>query len=685
MKKTTEQFVNEVYSITANEYTVLGQYINSKTKIKMRHNTCGHEWEVKPNGFIGGTRCPKCAGNQRLTTDEYKSKVYKVVSDEYEVLGNYINSQTKIKIRHNACGYEYDVVPSAFLSGNRCPKCSNRIPITTEDFKLKVYDLVGDEYIVLSEYKGKDIKVSIKHNICGTIYNVVPKSFLRGIRCPKCAGVMKSSTKEFKSKVKDLTCGEYSVIGEYLNNKTKIEIKHNVCGNTYLVKPNVFLSGCRCPFCAPNRKYTHQSFLDKVYELTGEKYTVLGKYKNSSTKILMRHNVCKSEFETKPNTFISGHGCPICFRSDKYTTDEFKNKIYDLVKDRYLLIGEYVNANTKIKLRHNPCGTEYEVLPFNFLNGTRCPKCSLQLKRSLPEEVVAYFLSKHFKIEQSFRPEWLKYKSGFNGEIDIWIPELNIGIEYDGKEYHKEEKQERDIIKNNMLSQSPNCKKLIRIREYGLPHFDILPKNVEIIEATGIISLTSKRGIEILEIIITKLLNSLGVPSPKVKITDDIINCCQLNMEDYYVSEGLPIRSKKQSNRKSNTKIYKKRVYNLVGDEYTVLSEYEYAQSKIKMRHNTCGYEYETKPSYFLSGRRCPRCAGHKKLTTTEYKSRVYKLVQNEYSVLGEYINTATKIKMKHEKCGHVWEVRPYSFIAGSRCPKCYKETKTSIKNQNIK
>lgn len=30
---------------------------------------------------------------------------------------------TKIKIKHNKCNHIYEVVPSSFLSGRRCPKC----------------------------------------------------------------------------------------------------------------------------------------------------------------------------------------------------------------------------------------------------------------------------------------------------------------------------------------------------------------------------------------------------------------------------------------------------------------------------------------------------------------------------------------------------------------------------------
>lgn len=54
-------------------------------------------------------------------------------------------------------------------------------------------------------------------------------------------------------------------------------------------------------------------------------------------------------------------------------------------------------------------------------------------------------------------------------------------------------------------------------------------------------------------------------------------------------------------------------VEGIVGDRYTVLSEYTYSSSHILMRHNSCGYSWSIIPSNFLSGgTRCPACAASK-------------------------------------------------------------------------
>jgi len=128
-KKTTEEFKKEVFNLIGDEYTVLGEYIRSQTKILMQHTICKHIWEVQPGAFLSGNRCPKCSnrGRRPKTTEQFKEDVYNLIGDEYIVLGQYKNNQTKILVLHNECGFEWEVRPNDFLRGNRCPKCSRKI------------------------------------------------------------------------------------------------------------------------------------------------------------------------------------------------------------------------------------------------------------------------------------------------------------------------------------------------------------------------------------------------------------------------------------------------------------------------------------------------------------------------------------------------------------------------------
>lgn len=190
--KTSDKFNQEVYELVKNEYTILNGYINADTKVTIRHNCdkCNHhEWNILPNNFLAGQRCPKCAKNARKTTKEFAEEVKMITNGEYSLISEYKNSKTDVKLRHNCSkcnNYEYYVSSSNFYHGDRCPKCGGKLKKTTEIFKQEVYNLVKDEYIVLGEYKTAKTKLLVKHNECNHEYNVSPDNFLRGKRCPFC-------------------------------------------------------------------------------------------------------------------------------------------------------------------------------------------------------------------------------------------------------------------------------------------------------------------------------------------------------------------------------------------------------------------------------------------------------------------------------------------------------------------
>ena len=75
-KKTTKEFIDEVYERVASEYTVKGDYITKDVKISFLHNTCGFEFLMTPHNFLSGNRCPQCAKelrkiNTRISKEDF--------------------------------------------------------------------------------------------------------------------------------------------------------------------------------------------------------------------------------------------------------------------------------------------------------------------------------------------------------------------------------------------------------------------------------------------------------------------------------------------------------------------------------------------------------------------------------------------------------------------------------------
>jgi len=120
-------------------------------------------------------------------------------------------------------------------------------------------------------------------------------------------------------------------------------------------------------------------------------------------------------------------------------------------------------------------------------------------------------------------------------------------------------------------------------------------------------------------------------------------------------------------------KIFCEEVINLVGEEYTVLSTYINAKEKILFRHNydRCNnYEFAMSPSNFLTGRRCPKCAGSLHKTHEEFLEDI-KNINLNIKILGQYITAKDTIKVKCLKCNGEWEPIASSLLQGSGCPYC--------------
>lgn len=249
-KKTHQEFIEEVFGLVSSEYEVLGKYKGNKTKILMKHNKCGYEFEMRPNHFLRGTRCPKCGGTMKKTAERFKEDVFKLVGDTYYVLSEYKNNSTKVLIKHNECNREFEMKPNAFLNGQRCPHCFGNHKKTIEQFKEEVKKLVDNEYVVLGEYINTRTKIVMKHSVCEFEWGITPSDFLAGYRCPKCAGKVRKDTDYFKKELFEIVGDEYSVLGNYKNNHTKILFKHNKCGYKFDMTPKNFTNlNQRCPRC----------------------------------------------------------------------------------------------------------------------------------------------------------------------------------------------------------------------------------------------------------------------------------------------------------------------------------------------------------------------------------------------------------------------------------------------------
>lgn len=205
-KWTTEMFKEYVKDNFGNEFKVVGEYSGNNVNIKMYHQTCDKEFYVRPSNFKTRKRCPECnRNNKKRTTEEFKDIVKSLTGEDYEVLGKYVTVKDKIDMLHRECGNVYKVTPDDFINGGtRCPKCFGNFGWSTEEYEEVLYEMVGDEYTLISEYRNRDTLITFRHNDCGHIFEKSHEIFRRGHRCPKCGLEKRSGTNHYRYRA-DLT------------------------------------------------------------------------------------------------------------------------------------------------------------------------------------------------------------------------------------------------------------------------------------------------------------------------------------------------------------------------------------------------------------------------------------------------------------------------------------------------
>lgn len=175
VKLTLDIFKQKIKAMYGGEYTVLGdKYVNNKTKIKVKHNICGFEYEVRPDNILYGKKCPHCAGNIKRTTKDFAKLVDKITLGEYELIGEYTNNRIKVKIKHKTCGRTFDVTPDKFVGGKRCPVCGGSIGENMIELYLRSKGVAFEKEYIFTECRYKrelkfdfyipSMKVCIEYN-----------------------------------------------------------------------------------------------------------------------------------------------------------------------------------------------------------------------------------------------------------------------------------------------------------------------------------------------------------------------------------------------------------------------------------------------------------------------------------------------------------------------------------------
>jgi hypothetical protein len=184
------------------------------------------------------------------------------------------------------------------------------------------------------------------------------------------------TTEEFQNELNEKYPDKYTIVGEYKNAKTKVQVCYNMCGHENFVRPSNLLEGTNCPICHNLHRVKHEDFIQRLEELRPGKYEILGEYIGRKTPIKVKIKECGHYTTLTPNQMFERENCPICnpTMGVSLSQEEFLNRI----GTDYVALDPYINMKqSKIRVKHQKCGTVFTRSAATLLNvsGCKCPAC----------------------------------------------------------------------------------------------------------------------------------------------------------------------------------------------------------------------------------------------------------------------------------------------------------------------
>ena len=192
-RKTHKEYVEEL-KIKNPDVEVVGEYVNANTNII--HHCLLHDvfWETKPYRVLSGCGCEKCRiekfkKSNTKTQDQYVEEV-KLRNPNIEVIGQYVDSKTKILHKCLIHNVVWSVSPTNILKGCGCHQClkekiSDKNGIDHNEYVVKLSN-VNPNVVALETYLNTEIKIKHQCKICGNEGDVKPGNILAGKGCPRC-------------------------------------------------------------------------------------------------------------------------------------------------------------------------------------------------------------------------------------------------------------------------------------------------------------------------------------------------------------------------------------------------------------------------------------------------------------------------------------------------------------------
>tara|TARA_B110000971_G_scaffold217363_1_gene254083 strand:- start:1109 stop:2683 length:1575 start_codon:yes stop_codon:yes gene_type:complete len=401
-----------------------------------------HEWEASPNSRGKGSGCPICSG-RKVMKSNCLATTHPQIAKEWHPSKNedkrpeQFTAGTLTKIWWQCPkgeDHEWQAQINNRKNGNDCPFCAgNKASITnslktthpeisSEWHPTKNHNLTQDDVTIGMTQKvwwkcpkGDDHEWQAGLNLRG-----------RGFGCPICSG-RKVVTSNCLATIEPDLCEEWH------------QMKNGVLSPYDVTKGSPKKIWWQCP-----------KGIDHVYQSTiSDRRRGLGCPICSGRVVVQSNSLSTVRSDIAKQWHLEKNGK---FTADMVTTGSPKKAWWKCPNGDDHVWKTSVNART---------------------NGTGCPYCTLT-PQSKQELTITFELSKFFN---EINPKGLKTRiKGKLHSIDIFIPKINLGVEFDGSYWHK---GKRELDKMKTLKFEAAGFNIVRIREEPLKRIfdtDIISK-----------------------------------------------------------------------------------------------------------------------------------------------------------------------------------------------------------------
>lgn len=360
----------------------------------------------------------------RSNTEEFVEKAREIHGDKYSYeKAVYVGCTKPLVIICPAHG-EFLMSPHKHISGKQgCPECGKLVRAAKRNkgaqFVERAKAIHGDKYdYSLVNYKTCKDRVEIICNKCGKHFTQTPDNHINLQRgCPFCGA---ESSKE------KLTAQSKARKGQKLG---------------HYQKKDGTLSKQRC---------TTEEFLKKVFNKFPQNKDLFDyshvKYTTCEEKVEIHCKICGYIMHQKPSDHLLGKGCKRCagrksMEKAIISFPEMVKRAQEVHGDRYEYFEDsYTNMSKPMLIKHKKCGNVFPQRPeFHIGKKQGCPFCQ-HVVSSGEKDVLAFVKEHtHCEVQNNARivPDFfIGSRRIHKAELDIYIPELKLAIEYNGVHFH---------------------------------------------------------------------------------------------------------------------------------------------------------------------------------------------------------------------------------------------------------